>query len=132
MLTVNQKERWTTHQLLVHPWIQLSFHGHSAPSLDICLNHLKRYTARKKLKALAQVVIMTNRMKKFMFSNSDGAAIRQYQERKLSYDLTNENQNHHDIENIENLEIFDEVEEEKEIKKEEEKKKVGNDCNLPV
>jgi calcium/calmodulin-dependent protein kinase I len=88
MLTVNQQERWTTEQLLIHPWITSSNTSPFPPSLDICLSHLKRFTARKKLKAVAQVVIVANRMKKFACQSSNGEAIRRYQ-RKQSVDQMN-------------------------------------------
>lgn len=80
MLTVNQQERWTTQQLLMHPWM-ISSSVTPLPSLEICLSHLRRFTARRKLRAVAQVVIVANRMKKLASSSSNGEAIRRYQEK---------------------------------------------------
>jgi calcium/calmodulin-dependent protein kinase I len=81
MLTVNQQERWTTQQLLTHPWIISSSSVSILPSLDICLSHLKRFTARKKLRAVVQAVIVANRMKKLASHSSNGDAIRRYQQK---------------------------------------------------
>lgn len=76
MLVVDQKERWTAKQLLSHPWI-LSYQS-TLPSLDGTLKHLRRYTARRKLRAVAQVVIVANRMKKFTSGREE---LRRYQEK---------------------------------------------------
>lgn len=76
MLVVDQKQRWSAQQLLNHPWI-LSYES-TLPSLDSCLKHLRRYTARKKLRAVARVVMLANRMKKF---SSGREELRRYQEK---------------------------------------------------
>lgn len=82
MLTVNQTKRYSVDKLLGHPWILSSFGTGAEVSLDICVSHLRRYTARRKLKALAQVVVMTNRMKKYASSRS--GSIRSHQEKILT------------------------------------------------
>ena len=50
-------------------------------SLEICLSHLRRFPARRKLRAVAQVFIVANRMKRLASSSSNGEAIRRYQEK---------------------------------------------------
>jgi serine/threonine protein kinase len=99
MLTVSQRDRWTAQHLLSHPWLCCSYpehhqhmhphlHQHATfapplPSLDICLAHLRRFTARRKLRAIAQVVVVTNRMRKVLRSSSSergSEALKRYQE----------------------------------------------------
>jgi serine/threonine protein kinase len=92
MLTLDQRDRWTAQQLLTHPWLCCSYQCMQSPSptppptLDICLSQLKRFAALRKLKAIARVVVATNRMKKVLRSSSSERgteALRRYQETHL-------------------------------------------------
>jgi len=62
MLTVDQKKRWTAQQLLQHPWITYDAKALSTRGLDNTITNLKKFNARKKFRAAAQAVIISNRM----------------------------------------------------------------------
>lgn len=68
MLCVNQKERWTADQLLSHPWITLGDETLASKSLQNSIQTMKKFNARRRLKAAADAVIMANRMSKMMES----------------------------------------------------------------
>ena len=62
MLTVNQKQRWTAKMLLSHPWITASNELLAGRELDSTIKQLKRYNARRRLRAAADAVIAANRI----------------------------------------------------------------------
>lgn len=66
MLCVNQAERATAHQLLSHPWITLGDDKLASKDLSNSVVTMKRFNARRRLRAAANAVIMTNRMNNLM------------------------------------------------------------------
>lgn len=64
MLTLDQKLRWTAKQLLSHPWITAGDAELASHDLSNSLTELKRYNARRRLRAAADAVIMANRISK--------------------------------------------------------------------
>lgn len=62
MLTLDQKLRWSARQLLSHPWITAGDEELAGRDLTGSLSELKRYNARRRLRAAANTVIMTNRI----------------------------------------------------------------------
>lgn len=63
MLCVDQKKRWTCDQLLKHPWITMGDEQLVGKSLDSSVVVMKKFNARRRLRAAADAVIMANRMK---------------------------------------------------------------------
>jgi len=66
MLCVSQKERWTARQLLQHPWITKGEKDLAAIDLRGAIVTMKKFNARRRLKAAADAIIMTNRIKKLI------------------------------------------------------------------
>lgn len=64
MLCVSQKERWTARQLLQHPWILQQEELLKGKDLGNAIVQLKKFNARRRLRAAADAVIMANRMKR--------------------------------------------------------------------
>jgi hypothetical protein len=64
MLCLDQEQRWTARQLLGHPWITLGDEELEKRDLTGSLTELKRYNARRKLRAAADAVIVANRIRK--------------------------------------------------------------------
>lgn len=64
MLCLDQQQRWTARQLLNHPWITKGDDELAKNDITGSLAELKRYNARRKLKAAAEAVIMANRIRK--------------------------------------------------------------------
>ncbi len=64
MLTLDQKLRWSAKQLLSHPWITAGDDVLKAYDLSGSIVELKRYNARRRLRAAADAVIMANRIRK--------------------------------------------------------------------
>ncbi|CAE7846798.1 unc-43 [Symbiodinium microadriaticum] len=62
MLCLDQSQRWTARQLLGHPWITAGDELLEGRDITDSLAELKRYNARRKLKAAADAVIMANRI----------------------------------------------------------------------
>lgn len=62
MLCLDQSQRWTARQLLSHPWILAGDEELMNRDITGSLAELKRYNARRKLKAAADAVIMANRI----------------------------------------------------------------------
>ena len=76
MMTVDQESRWTASQLLQHPWILKEDKELSGQDISSTIKELKRYNARRRLKAAANAVIMANRMQNLLgikskFSNNN-------------------------------------------------------------
>ena len=67
MLTVNQNERWTAKQLLEHPWVTASSDVLKVKSLDSSVLAMKKYNIRRKFKAAADAVIISNRIGRSVF-----------------------------------------------------------------
>jgi serine/threonine protein kinase len=67
MLTVNQQERWTAKQLLEHPWVTANSDVLKNKSLDSSVSAMKKYNIRRKFKAAADAVIISNRIGKMIF-----------------------------------------------------------------
>lgn len=64
MLCLDQQQRWTARQLLGHPWITMGDEELEKRDITGSLTELKRYNARRKLRAAADAVIMANRIRK--------------------------------------------------------------------
>lgn len=62
MLTLDQKLRWSARQLLSHPWITAGDDELAKHDLTGSIAEMKRYNARRRLRAAANTVIMTNRI----------------------------------------------------------------------
>mmetsp|Transcript_6791 Transcript_6791/g.14531 ORF Transcript_6791/g.14531 Transcript_6791/m.14531 type:complete len:365 (+) Transcript_6791:34-1128(+) len=62
MLCLDQAQRWTARQLLSHPWITAGDEVLEGRDITGSLTEMKRYNARRKLKAAADAVIMANRI----------------------------------------------------------------------
>mmetsp|Transcript_18707 Transcript_18707/g.16939 ORF Transcript_18707/g.16939 Transcript_18707/m.16939 type:complete len:407 (-) Transcript_18707:309-1529(-) len=63
MLCVNQKNRWTAAQLLEHPWITATDETLDGKDLTATITVLKKYNRKRKFKAAADAIIISNRMK---------------------------------------------------------------------
>ncbi len=70
MLCLDQKKRWTARQLLQHPWIVAQDEVLAQRDLGKSLQELKKYNARRKLRAAADAVIVANRIKRMMGGSS--------------------------------------------------------------
>jgi serine/threonine protein kinase len=66
MLAVNPKERWTAKQLLDHAWVQTDDEALQTRNINSTLVVMRKFNARRRFKAAANAVIMTNRMKKLI------------------------------------------------------------------
>ena len=66
MLCVSQKERWTAKQLLQHPWITTGESVLASKDLRGAITTMKKFNARRRLKAAADAVIMANRIRKLV------------------------------------------------------------------
>ncbi len=62
MLTVNQKERWSAKQLLQHSWITEDSNKLASKNLASSVVTLKKYNIRRKFKAAADAVMISNRI----------------------------------------------------------------------
>lgn len=63
MLCVDQSKRWTAQQLLKHPWITIGDETLEAKDLTNSITVMRKFNARRRLRAAADAVIMANRMK---------------------------------------------------------------------
>jgi hypothetical protein len=63
MLCVNQRERWTAKQLLQHPWILTDSEVLATKDLTESIATMKKFNAKRRLKAAADAVIMANRLR---------------------------------------------------------------------
>jgi serine/threonine protein kinase len=68
MLCVNTEERWTAKQLLAHPWIQTGDEELAKRNIDGTLVVMRKFNARRRFKAAASAIILTNRMRKLIDS----------------------------------------------------------------
>ena len=68
MLCVDVKERWTAKQLLKHDWVTTDDEKLQARNIDQTLVTMRKFNARRRFKAAASAVILTNRMKKLVES----------------------------------------------------------------
>ena len=68
MLCVDVKDRWTAKQLLTHPWIQTEDEELANRNIDGTLVVMRKFNARRRFKAAASAIILTNRMKKLIES----------------------------------------------------------------
>ena len=64
MLTVQQKDRWSAEQLLKHPWITKGAQELAGRDLSKAVTNYKKFNARRRLRAAADAVIISNRVKK--------------------------------------------------------------------
>lgn len=67
MLCVKQKDRWTARQLLSHPWITKADEELKNKDLTKTIVQMKKFNARRRLKAAMDAVIIANRMKNMGF-----------------------------------------------------------------
>lgn len=65
MLTVNQKKRWTTKQLLQHKWLKMDDALLQGKDLSSSVTVMKKFNARRRLRAAADAIILANRMERF-------------------------------------------------------------------
>lgn len=63
MLTVDQKKRWTASQLLRHSWITLGDDKLAGKDLTGSIQVMRKFNARRRLRAAADAIIVANRMK---------------------------------------------------------------------
>jgi calcium/calmodulin-dependent protein kinase I len=70
MICLDQRDRWTATQLLQHPWIIAADDVLAKKDITSTLVEMKRYNARRKLKAAANTIITLNRMKKMAETTS--------------------------------------------------------------
>lgn len=63
MLCVNQTNRWTARQLLQHPWILAGDEQLSSKDLSNVMTTMKKFNAKRRLKAAADAIIISNRIK---------------------------------------------------------------------
>lgn len=66
MLCVDQTKRWTAEQLLKHPWITMGDETLEAKDLTNSIAVMKKFNARRRLRAAADAVIMANRMNRML------------------------------------------------------------------
>lgn len=66
MLCVSQKDRWTARRLLQHPWMAMNDQALEVKSLQGVITTMKKFNARRRLKAAAEAIIMANRMKRLL------------------------------------------------------------------
>lgn len=62
MLCVDQSKRWTAEQLLKHPWITMGDETLQSKDLSNSIAVLRKFNARRRLRAAADAVILANRM----------------------------------------------------------------------
>lgn len=67
MLCVDQKKRWTAAQLLKHPWVLMN-DDLLKNDLTGSITVMRKFNARRRLKAAAGAVIMANRMNRLLGS----------------------------------------------------------------
>jgi len=67
MLCVDQSKRWTADQLLRHPWILMGDEVLQSKSLVESVITMRKFNARRRLKAAADAVIMANRLQRMGF-----------------------------------------------------------------
>lgn len=63
MLCVDQSKRWTAEQLLHHPWISMGNESLEAKDLTNSITVMRKFNARRRLRAAADAVIIANRMR---------------------------------------------------------------------
>eukprot|EP00599_Poterioochromonas_sp_BG-1_P005139 CAMPEP_0173154120 /NCGR_PEP_ID=MMETSP1105-20130129/13288_1 /TAXON_ID=2985 /ORGANISM="Ochromonas sp., Strain BG-1" /LENGTH=399 /DNA_ID=CAMNT_0014070229 /DNA_START=350 /DNA_END=1549 /DNA_ORIENTATION=+ len=73
MLCVDQSKRWTSEQLLSHPWIVMGDETLQAKDLQQSIVVLRKFNARRRLRAAADAVILANRMQK-LFAKATGGS----------------------------------------------------------
>jgi len=66
MLCVDQSKRWTSQQLLSHPWITMGNEALVTKDLTASINVMKKFNAKRRLRAAADAVIIANRMNRMM------------------------------------------------------------------
>lgn len=66
MLCVDQKERATAEQLLSHPWITAGDDQLKSKDLSNSIVTMKKFNARRRLRAAAHAIILSNRMNSIM------------------------------------------------------------------
>lgn len=66
MLCLDQKERWTAKQLLEHSWILLGDERLANKNLNIAAT-MRKFNARRRLRAATDAIIIANRIKNFGF-----------------------------------------------------------------
>lgn len=66
MLCVDQKKRWTAEQLLQHPWIKMGDETLQAKDLTGSIAVMKKFNAKRRLRAAADAVILANRMNRLL------------------------------------------------------------------
>lgn len=66
MLCVDQSKRWTAEQLLKHPWITMGAENLVGKDLSNSITVMRKFNARRRLRAAADAVIMANRMNRLL------------------------------------------------------------------
>lgn len=70
MLCVDQSKRWKAAELLEHPWLVMGDETLMQKSLIDSLATMKKFNARRRLRAAADAVILANRIKRVKFSEA--------------------------------------------------------------
>jgi calcium/calmodulin-dependent protein kinase I len=71
MICLDQKQRWTASQLLQHPWIVAKDEVLASRDITGTLIEMKRYNARRKLRAAAGAIMTINRVKRMSIASSE-------------------------------------------------------------
>jgi serine/threonine protein kinase len=67
MLCVDQQKRWSADQLLQHTWITMGDETLQGKSLVESIVTMRKFNARRRLRAAADAVIMANRIQRMRF-----------------------------------------------------------------
>lgn len=66
MLCVDQSKRWTAEMLLKHPWITMGDESLVNKDLSNSITVMRKFNAKRRLRAAADAVIMANRMNRLL------------------------------------------------------------------
>jgi len=75
MLCVDQSKRWSAEQLLNHEWIKMGDETLEGKDLTNSIAVMRKFNARRRLKAAADAIIMTNRMNRMMNATKAAAKL---------------------------------------------------------
>lgn len=76
MLVVKQSNRWTASRLLEHPWLKMDDSVLQDKDLSHSQITMKKFNARRRLKAAADAIVLANRMKNGLKSSKEARAMK--------------------------------------------------------